>query len=440
MSEENESLARFGFVPPPPFKPPEPIYNYPSPSLQKPLVPVERVSLTFPTLRQFQVEGVAAFFSQGSPEKKHASVILPTGAGKTIMALKIWDELGQPDMLIAVPLIVNVMNPWLQNLKRVGINPASIGTYYSEDKSVKFPITITVYKSLVENSWLLREFKLIVFDEEDILQSGSYNTLLEQAATRPYLLGMTATVQEAIKRNPLIGQIMPVVYERTIFEARKEQILAPAEVIPIFITLTHDERTEYNRLYESYLNQLRAANSGLPPKDKEIARRRAFMIKTKMLILLSNAKEKFDKVIELAKEDKFSTTLVFSSSIDNIETIKSVLNQNNINSEVLKAAIKREDRQRILDNLGRTYTILLSAHTIERGFDVPSASREIIVGGGTSLREAEQRLGRVLRVDPENPDKVAQVYVIAATDSFDMDLLKNVRNALTRIRSVGLVD
>lgn len=440
MSNHESDLTRFGFLSPPrPVSVIRPVFQIPIQiTRQQPLVPRQRVPLSFRTMRQFQAEGIQAFLQH---EPKHASLILPTGAGKTEMSLKLWDELGQPELLIVVPLIVNVMNPWLQSLKRIGIDPASVGTYYSEDKSVRFPITITLYKSLVENPWLLNEFQMILFDEEDLLQSEGYNELLLQSQSRPVVLGMTATIGEAIKRNPLIQVVMPVIYERTIKQATQEQILAPAEVIPIFVEMDEHERAEYERLHQLYLNYMSSANSSrLNPFEREQQRKRAFMKKNSMLILLSNVHTKMEKVIRLLKDDKYSTTLVFSSSVGNAENIKRRLEQDEIKSEVIKAGIPREQRQPILNNLGQTYNVLISIATLERGFDIPFASKEIIVGSGTSLRQAEQRVGRILRIDPNNPDKHATIYVLTVPDTFDADVLRNVRTALTRVTSRGTIE
>jgi DNA excision repair protein ERCC-3 len=420
-----------------------PVIVYPRPEVlkQTTLIPVEKKPYVFPPLRPMQIEAQTAFLRL---EKKHASLILPVGAGKTMLTLKLWDDLGQPNMLIVVPRIVLIQNPWLQELKAIGVDTDTVGQYYSEEKTVRHPITITIYNSLAQNLSLLTQegFQMVIFDEADILQAQSYLPVLEEADKLPIVIGLTGTIREAARRNPRITQIMPIVFERTIAEARQENILAPAEIRPIYVDLLPEEKADYLRFTENYTKAMQQANNfRLPPFDRNNWLKRAFMINTQRLILLSKAHNKFQIVIDLAKQDKYAPTLVFSSSVDNIEALKAALVNNGILAETITAEMHdRKERQRIIENFGVTYNMLLSVGTLERGFNVPESNREIIVGGGTTLRQTEQRLGRVLRRDPENPFKIALIYVLVANGTIDQELLKRVNEAYNRIRIEGRID
>ena len=97
----------------------------------------------------------------------------------------------------------------------------------------------------------------------------------------------------------------------------------------------------------------------------------------------------------------------------------------------------RAKRQEIVDGFGRDYDVLMSVSTLEVGFNVPNASREIIMANTGSLTRTEQRLGRVLRRDPRNPDKVAKVYVEVANGTIDAGTLRRVNQAYNRLKAKG---
>lgn len=88
-----------------------------------------------------------------------------------------------------------------------------------------------------------------------------------------------------------------------------------------------------------------------------------------------------------------------------------------------------------MNGFGEDYNVLLSVGTLEVGLNVPNASREIIIANTGDLTRTEQRLGRVLRRDPQNPNKIAKVYVEIAHGTTDGETLRRVNQAYTRLQT-----
>jgi superfamily II DNA or RNA helicase len=428
------SLLDFSFtthdpVPEPPFPV---VPSQPEPELLKlPPANPNPVSLAFPKLNVIQEESLKALMAL---KLKHGAIIAPVGSGKTILAMKAWDLLGQPKMLIAVPRIIMIQNPWLDELTKLGIDEKQVGLYYGETKEVKSPITIALYQTLLRHPDVMKRFDMVVFDEADVLSGQVYARLLPKVAELPYVIGLTGTIIDAYRRSPTLQRHLPRIIERTISDGRRQNLLAPANLVQIPVELTAEERTDYDKLTAAFRNLLMQAHHAKTPRDEFLLKRQAFIVNQARLGLLSNAEAKAPEVLRIIQEDPKRPTLVFSSSVVNAEKLNRELRRLGVPSETITATTKKEDRERIMKTFGTDFHVLFSVGVLARGYNVPEVSREVIVGTSSNqLTQVEQRLGRALRRDPKNPDKVAAIYVLTASHTVDLDMMLNARRALTRL-------
>ena len=388
-------------------------------------------SLTFPALNEIQNTAIANFLA--SP-KRHASIVAPVGIGKTLIALSIWERLGRPNTLIVVPRIVLIQNPWLKEMERIGIPSGTVGQYYSELKMVKHPITVTLYQSLSANPRLIEDFDLVIFDEEQFLTQG-YANLLDKTTGTHYVLGMTGTLAEAARKNPRLTQALPIVFESSIAQARDKNMLAQAEIIPVYVDLPRDEMLEYLRMMTAYNSARRMAFRA----RGRYGQTAAHIVKQKINQLLSNTAPKMWKTLEIIEADPSAPTLVFSLSIQSIETLRTKLEEKGIHArmithELSDRAKRQEDRGRVRKG---TTTSSSRSGPWRSGSTSPTPAGRFIMANTGSLTRTEQRLGRVLRRDPQNPDKVAKVYVEVANGTIDAGTLRRVNEAYTRLKAKG---
>ena len=245
---------------------------------------------------------------------------------------------------------------------------------------------------------------------------------------------MTGTLDEAARKNPQLTLALPVVFESSIAQARDRHMLAQAEIIPVYVDLPRDEKLEYLRMMAAYNNARRMAFRA----RGRYGQTAADIVKQKINQLLSNTAPKMEKTLEIIEGDPSAPTLVFSLSIQSIETLRAKLEEKGIHARMITHELTdRAKRQEIVDGFGRDYSVLLSVGTLEVGFNVPNATREIIMANTGSLTRTEQRLGRVLRRDPRNPEKVAKVYVEVANGTTDAGTLRRVNQAYNRLKAKG---
>jgi superfamily II DNA or RNA helicase len=120
--------------------------------------------------------------------------------------------------------------------------------------------------------------------------------------------------------------------------------------------------------------------------------------------------------------------MVFSETIESITKLNEMLTNENIKSEVIHNKIKSSQRKDILDKWGTTFHVLLSVHTLEIGFDIPSVSIGIIVSNSQNINQLVQRIGRVIRKSAGKAH--ALIYVVYVEGTKDRKILKLIESSL----------
>ena len=174
-------------------------------------------------------------------------VVLPTGTGKTFVALLAIAHVGRPTLVITptIPL----MNQWYGEMLAAFGGPIGLigGGYYDFQ-----PLTVTTYDSayIYLERWGNR-FGLIVFDECHHLPSPSYQ-FAAIGSLAPYRLGLTATPERADGGESLYpGLIGPIVYRREIKQLAGD-FLAEYRVERIDVDLSHEEMERYQQARTTY--------------------------------------------------------------------------------------------------------------------------------------------------------------------------------------------
>jgi len=201
------------------------------------------------TLRPYQAEALARWEAAGG----RGSVVLPTGAGKTLVALHAIHRLGGRACVVAPtrPLV----GQWHAQLSEA-FGAAAVGAWYAEEKVVR-RITVTTYHSafaLLERYGAA--FDLVVLDEVHHLADSTsadgakawHDALRIAPAAR--LLGLTATYPDG-RDDELVQRVGPVVYRRRLGEMLDAE-LADLAMERRFIDLTPSERARYDAASATY--------------------------------------------------------------------------------------------------------------------------------------------------------------------------------------------
>ena len=132
----------------------------------------------------YQLEALKAW--QGANHL--GSIVLPTGAGKTFVAIHAIQRVNRSTLVVAPT--IDLLHQWYARLVNAFIT--EVGVYYGGEKIIK-PITVTTYHSagdLMANYG--NDFKLIIYDEVHHLPAPSWGETALMAPA-PFRLGLTAT-------------------------------------------------------------------------------------------------------------------------------------------------------------------------------------------------------------------------------------------------------
>lgn len=362
-------------------------------------------------------------------------VVLPTGTGKTLVALLAIAHVGRP-ALVVTPTIP-LMNQWYGEMGRAfssrrlapaspdpneGASPETppaiglLGGGYYELQ----PLTVTTYDSAyIHLERWGNKYGLLVFDECHHLPSASYQ-FAAVGAIAPYRLGLTATPERADGRETLYSELVgPIVYRREIQQLAGE-FLADYRVIRLEVELTPEERERYTLARQTYRQFVtdHGISMGSPSgwqrflqmTYREPDGRAAFLAYREQKRMSLAAPAKINLLDDLLHRHALDRVIIFT--YDNASVYE-------IARRFLVPAIthqtKTRERQQILERFHKgEYNVVVTSQVLNEGVDVPAANVGLILSGTGSVREHVQRLGRLLR---KHGEKQAILYEVVTRDT-----------------------
>lgn len=370
--------------------------------------PVYDVEFDF-ELREYQKEAVEKWM-----RSKRGVIVLPTGAGKTIIALEIIRRLSV-STLVVVPTLA-LLEQWKERLSVFG----NVGEFSGRKKELN-PITVTTYDSAYINAEILGDkFLLIVFDECHHLPSEAYRNIA-QMSVAPYRLGLTAFPERADELHGLLPNLIGgIVYQKTP-EELVGKYLAPYEIVGIRIPLTKEEKEKYKRYYEifkSYIEKRGITFRNLEDFQRIVMRSGSDEEAFKALRALEQArkiafssKRKLEKLREILERHKGEKIIIFTRHNELVYEIS-----RRFLIPAITHKTDKKERSEILKKFreGR-YKAIASSQVLDEGIDVPDASVGVIISGTGSSRELVQRLGRILRPAPGKEKAILYEFISVGT-------------------------
>lgn len=371
--------------------------------------------------RPYQSEALSAF----QKAQRRGVVVLPTGAGKTILAVMAIVDTARPT-LIHVPTI-DLLHQWHGVLTQfLGIPIGRIGGGYRDIRA----ITVTTYDSAILNVDRIGDhFGFLVFDECHRLPAEqALQTAIGSLA--PFRLGLSATPERIDGRDALLDQYVGSrVYEAAITELAG-MTLAPYRVETIEVSMLPEEREVYEQEYALYRDFVRSQglNIGSPrgwqqfiiraSQSKE--GRRAFKAYRTQKRLSQASRAKDEQIWELLKQHSQDRVLIFTS-----ENATAYRIGRSFILPVLTHQTRPAERESFLNAFrDGTFSVMVTSKVLNEGVDVPDANVAIVVSGSASVREHVQRLGRILRA---KPGKQALLYELISEDTREFHVNKRRR-------------
>ncbi len=361
--------------------------------------------------RPYQQEAIEAW----KKRRGRGVVVLPTGAGKThvaVMGIDLWRR----STLVVAPTL-DLVRQWYDLLHATFRMP--VGVVGGGDHDVR-PLTVTTYDSAyIHMEHLGNRFGMVVFDECHHLPGSTY-ALGAQLCLAPFRLGLTATPERADGREDQLADLIgPTVYRRDIVDLSGD-FLADYDTERITVELSPEERAEHDAeraIYRGFV-QSRGIRMSAPDgwsqfiiqSSRDEAGRRAMKAYRRQRELAFCAPAKLEWVELLLHRHRRDRAILFTQ--DNATCYE-------VSRRFLVPAIthqtKVKERSDILAGLAEgRYGAVVTSKVLNEGVDVPDANVAIVVSGSGSVREHVQRLGRVLR---KKGDKRAILYELVTAET-----------------------
>jgi superfamily II DNA or RNA helicase len=364
--------------------------------------------------RPYQQEALDAWTRAGG----RGVVVLPTGSGKTQVAVMAIDAKRRSALVVAPTL--DLVAQWVGLLKaafRADVGVVGGGEYRLA------PLTVITYDSaMIHMENLGARFGIIVFDECHHLPGEGYRIAAE-ACLAPYRMGLTATPPGRDSAQASLEELVgPVVYRKDITELAGEY-LAEYTVETILVDLTADERQAYETARAVYRDFVRGHGISMSAPDgwsrfviessMSAAGRRAMQAYLEQKHLAFAAPSKLAYVEHLLHRHRRDRVLLFT---DRNSTAYE------LSSRLLVPAITHQtgvsERIEILEGFAQgAYNAIATSRVLNEGIDLPSANVGVVISGSGSVREHVQRLGRILR---KVEGKQAVLYELVANDTAEM--------------------
>ncbi len=358
-----------------------------------------------------QTEAVAAWWHGNG----RGVVVLPTGTGKTHLAILAIHHAERPALVITPT--IDLLNQWYNELIVAFDTTVGLlgGGYYDLQ-----PLTVSTYDSAYIHleRWGNR-FGLLVFDECHHLPGPSYMTSAI-GSIAPYRLGLTATPERADGQESLLSDLIgPIVYRREIKHLAGDY-LADYRAERLYVELSVEEQEQYRQAREEYrrfVDEHRISMGGpngwkrfLQATVRTPEGRTAFLAYREQRRIALAAPAKVNLLDRLLERHRSDRVLIFT--YDNATVYQ-------IARRFLVPAIthqtKAKERRHVLERFHRgDYSVLATSQVLNEGVDVPAANVGIILSGTGSVREHVQRLGRLLR---KHGDKQALLYEVITRDT-----------------------
>src|SRR5947207_7118208 len=355
--------------------------------------------------RMYQNAAAAAFYAGGAPSGGSGVVVLPCGAGKTIVGLAAIADIQRATLILSPNTIA--VRQWISEiLDKTNLPPEMVGEYSGERKDI-CPITVSTYQILTYRRSEEEEFPhfslftsfdwgLIIYDEVHLLPAPVFRITAEIQARRR--LGLTATlVREDGREADVFSLIGPKKYDVPWRELERQGWIATAECHEIRVSLTEDEQLNY-----------------AVSDEREKYR------------IAAESPEKFNVVRFLAQRHRDDKILFIGNYIDELKIITQ-----EFNAPLLTGRTAVKQREKLYEQFrnGELKRLVVSK-VANFAIDLPDANVAIQVSGTFGSRQEEaQRLGRILR--PKSDGGLAYFYSIVTRDTRDQDFSANRQLFLT---------
>ena len=353
-------------------------------------------------LRAYQEQAVGAFHAGGALRGGSGVVVLPCGAGKTIVGMAAMEKLQCATLILTTSTVA--ARQWIgEFLDKTDLAEESVGEYTGLRKQVR-PVTVSTYQIMTyrprgsaqadrlqdryphfalfnEHDW-----GLIIYDEVHLLPAPVFRMTAEIQTRRR--LGLTATlVREDGRQTDVFSLIGPKKYDAPWKDLEQQGWIATAECHEIRIPLPDELRLQYAMAEKREQYRVAAENP-----------------------------RKFAVLDQLLSKHPHDSVLIIGMYLDQLQDAA-----DRYACPLITGQTAVGERQRLFDGFRRgEIERLVVSKVANFAVDLPDANVAIQISGTFGSRQEEaQRLGRILR--PKRHGLLAHFYTLVTRDTRDQE-------------------
>ncbi|AFY41263.1 DNA repair helicase XPB [Nostoc sp. PCC 7107] len=356
-------------------------------------------------LRDYQSQAAEAFYQSGRVQGGSGVIVLPCGAGKTIVGMTAIAAVQESTLVLSTSL--TSVRQWRRELlDKTDLPEDAIAEYSGEVKNTG-PITLSTYQILTYRHqrdgdfphfdlFSARSWGLIIYDEVHLLPAPVFRITAELQARRR--LGLTATlIREDGREGDVFALIGPKRYDVPWRELEGGGFIATASCTEIRVSQDKERQMEY--ALAPRRNQFRVAAEN--PRKVQVIK-------------------------DLLARESGHRILIIGEFLSQLEAIAQVTQL-----PLITGKTPEKEREKLYQAFreGKLGGLVLS-RVGNFAIDLPDADILIQVSGKYGSRQEEaQRLGRVLR--PKSDGRPAQFYTLVSLRTCEEDFARHRQLFLT---------
>ena len=356
-------------------------------------------------VRDYQRQAAEAFYRAGSERGGSGVVVLPCGAGKTVVGLAAMEMVGQTTLVLATSL--TSVKQWRRELlDKTTLTPEDIAEYTGEQKNTG-PVTLTTYQILTWRAdresefphlelFRARAWGLIVYDEVHLLPAPVFRATADLQARRR--LGLTATlVREDGREGDVFALIGPKRFDVPWKDLEQQAWIATATCVEVRVPMSAERRMAYALAERRVQFRVAAENPA-----------------------------KLGHLRDILSHYPDGRVLVIGGYLDQVAAIAK-----EIGAPLVTGKTAQAERERVYEQFrqGELKRIVLSK-VGNFAVDLPDADVLIQVSGAFGSRQEEaQRLGRILR--PKRDGRAAHFFTLVSRDTREEEFAHHRKLFLT---------
>lgn len=340
-------------------------------------------------IRDYQREAVDRWYAAGEPAGGHGVVVLPCGAGKTIVSMGAMERCQTHTLILCNNQ--TAVNQWVREiLDKTTLTEDEVGVFMGGEKKIR-PVTVATYQVLTwrrskradyEHMHLFRDHNwgLLIYDEVHLLPAPVFGATAELQGCRR--LGVTATlVREDGREGDVFSLVGPKRYDLPWQLLEKRGFVAEAHCFEVRVPFGRRDRMRYENADENERFRMASENDA-----------------------------KLDVVAALVERHADDNVLIIGTYLTQLKKLSA-----DLDAPLITGNTPQRERDKLFKAF-RTGEIkrLVVSKVANFAVDLPDANVAIQVSGSFGSRQEEaQRLGRILR--PK--ERKASFYTVVTADS-----------------------